>query len=204
LTREAQDKKERIREAKKRERLASVVVVLLILTASGMVGIYALLPSLTSPAPPMKAKPIDIGQRAPDFTLPLIDANGLTRNSFSLENTRGKVVLIEFMVSWCSHCRAMAPQIKDLAMQFQGTDVMFVSVAATWQGATAESTAEFIGKYGSNWPHVLDADNSVFAKYGVTGTPTYFVLDRGGKVVAKHEGEVRIGTLVADMRRALG
>ncbi len=196
-------RKDRIREAKRRERLVSVIIVLLIVLAIGLTTFYAVIPSLTKPVVKSPTTPLEAGQKAPDFTLPVVDANGLTQNKFSLGQTRGKVVLLEFMVSWCPHCQNMAFYVKDLAHEFQGRDFAMVTIAGTWQGASAESTAQFIRKYNSDWVHVLDGDNSISSTYGVTSTPTYFVLDRDGKIVARMEGETPIGDLAAEINRSL-
>ena len=37
-----------------------------------------------------------------------------------------------------------------------------------------------------SWPQVLDADKTVRKLYNVKGTPTYYVLDREGKIAAKN------------------
>ena len=39
--------------------------------------------------------------RAPDFTLPIINENGISQEMFNLHSNTGKIVLLEFMVSWC-------------------------------------------------------------------------------------------------------
>lgn len=198
-------KGERIREAKRRQNVASLIIVVMILSAIGLTVFYAVIPALSSSKPIVKGPMgrVEVGQKAPDFALPVVGAEGLTQDSFSSQQTRGNVVLLEFMVSWCSHCQNMALYIKDLNRDFQGRGLSIVSIAGTWQGASAESTAQFIRKYGSPWIHVLDRDNSVFNQYGVTSTPTYFVLDRDGNVRAKIEGEVPVEDLAAEIRGLL-
>jgi thiol-disulfide isomerase/thioredoxin len=160
---------------------AAVVVVVL------LVGAY-----IVSQPP---REPGSIGDIAPDFSLPVVTSSGLSGQTLTLSSLRGKVVVLEFMVSWCHVCQQMAPSIEYLNARYQGQDVVFVSVAGTQRGATAESTAEFVTQYHVTWTHVLDTDNSVFALYKVDSTPTYLILDRSGKILSKFQGFVATDAL---------
>ena len=44
---------------------------------------------------------------------------------------------------------------------------------------------EMVASKGISWPQVSDADKSVRKLYNVKGTPSYYVLDRDGKIVGK-------------------
>lgn len=130
------------------------------------------------------------GDIAPDFELQVVTAEGLTDQRVHLSDFRGKVVVLEFMVSWCHVCQEMEPSIVSLNHRYSGQDVVFLTVAGTQRNATAESTGAFIREYGATWTHVLDADDSVFSEYGVRATPTYFVLDKSGTILSRFEGVV--------------
>ena len=136
------------------------------------------------------AVPGSPGGLAPDFGLQVVTADGLTDQTVHLSDYRGKVVVLEFMVSWCHVCQEMEPAIVTLHNRYSDQDVVFLTVAGTQRGATAESTAGFIREYGATWTHVLDSDNSVFPAYGVDATPTYFVLDKSGKILSRFQGVV--------------
>jgi len=140
---------------------------------------------ITQPAKPPSLGPGDI---APDFELQVVGPNGLTGDKVMLSSFRGKVVSLEFMMSWCEYCRAVAPAVESIREDYEAKGVVFISVAGTSNGASAESTAAFIKEYGTQWTYVLDSDNSVFSKYHVEGTPTFFILDRDGVVVSTFSG----------------
>jgi len=125
---------------------------------------------------------------APDFSLRIVTEQGLTFESLSLSSLRGKVVLIEFMASWCQACRQMEPAVGDLYRIYGPEGVEFLSVAGTYGGATAESTSQFIKEFHSPWTYLLDTTNGVFEMYGIRATPTFLVISREGKVLDRIEG----------------
>jgi thiol-disulfide isomerase/thioredoxin len=124
---------------------------------------------------------------APSFTLRKIDSGGLTNNNFTFNPVSGKVTFIEFVFEWCPHCRNMAPIVEKLHERYGGK-VEFITVAGGYR-ATPEKTAEFIKKYGISWTVVYDQQMQVFKEYGVTGTPTYFVISPDGTVFTWVVGE---------------
>ena len=141
---------------------------------------------------------------APDFTLPAVSANGLTGQRVSLSSFRGKVVLLEFMEPWCSHCQNMAPVPENLYKQFGSQNVVFISVAGPWQGATSDDTAKFIQGYGSSWTYLYDSSGSTMSMYGVTATPTFFVIGKDGSIITTLQGEQTYDTLAAILAQASG
>jgi len=126
---------------------------------------------------------------APDFTLPVVGPNGLTGQKLSLSSFRGKVVLLEFMEPWCPHCQNMAPILENLYKQYGAQNVVFVSVAGPWQGATADDTATFIRNYGSSWTFLYDSSGTIMSDWGVNATPTFFVIGKDGSVITSLQGE---------------
>jgi thiol-disulfide isomerase/thioredoxin len=132
---------------------------------------------------------------APDFTLPIVDSSGLTGNTLTLSSFRGKVVLIEFMEPWCPHCQHMAPVLAGLYSQYGSGNVVFISVAGPWNGATSGDAANFIRNYGSSWVYLYDSSGTVFSNYGVQSTPTFFVIGKSGSILTTFTGEQTSDTL---------
>jgi cytochrome c-type biogenesis protein len=136
----------------------------------------------------------------PDFTLPVVGPNGLTGQKISLSSFRGKVVLLEFMEPWCSHCQTMEPVLESLYQQY-GADVVFLTVAGPWNGAQVSDAASFISSYHSSWVYVYDSSGTVFTAYGVQATPTFFLIDKNGQIASTYQGEVAAQTLASDITR---
>jgi thiol-disulfide isomerase/thioredoxin len=138
---------------------------------------------------------------APDFTLPVVGSNGLTGQKVSLSSFRGKVVFLEFMEPWCSHCQTMAPVLETLYQQYGPQNVVFLTVSGPWNGATANDASSFIRDYHSSWIYVYDSSGTTFDAYGVQATPTFFLLDKSGRVAMTYQGEVAAQTIAADITR---
>ena len=107
----------------------------------------------------------------------------------------GRPVFIEFMNPACIHCEHMTGIINQLYEQYGGK-VVFLSVSS---GSVADTQA-FINQYGTPWTYSYDANGSVFAEYGVTGTPTFCFVNGQGQVVNTIIGE----TSLANLQQAMG
>ena len=141
---------------------------------------------------------------APDFTLPVVGPNGLTGQTVTLSSFRGKVVLLEFMEPWCPHCQDMSPILAGLYTQYGKGNVVFLSVAGSWDGATANDAANFISKYGTGWIFVFDSSGTIFNEYGVNSTPTFYIINTDGTVSSNLVGEQSSSGLAGALSAAGG
>ena len=188
LSRNNRQNHARGRRLSKPEKLAALVIV--------VIAVWAVY-SLSQPAPTQNAISNTL-----DFTLPEVGPNGLNGQSISLSQFRGKVVLLEFMEPWCPHCQNMAPILDNLYKQY-GSKAVFISVAGPWQGATPQDTSKFIKDYSSNLIYVYDSSGTVFSKFGINSTPTFFIIGKDGSVYSSYQGEQPINTLANDLARMI-
>jgi cytochrome c biogenesis protein CcmG/thiol:disulfide interchange protein DsbE len=132
---------------------------------------------------------------APDFTLPRLDGGG----KLSLAELGGKPLVINFWASWCGPCRDEAPLLQAAAREYHG---QLVVLGVDYQDFTGDAR-KFVRKFDLTYPIVRDGDGSLLARWGVTGAPESFFVDRAGKVVAHVAGAVDKETLPAGIRKAL-
>jgi peroxiredoxin len=144
--------------------------------------------------PPTNPNLLAVGSTAPNFTLTTPQGKRV-----SLASYRGKAVLLEFFASWCPHCNAEAPHLAKLARSLSSKGAQFVSVNA--DGETAPSIYAFHRYYGLPYPALVDpsgtpgsfnspgAAGNVSTTYRVQSFPTFYVIDRHGKIAWRSDGE---------------
>ena len=103
------------------------------------------------------------------------------RGTASLADYRGKVVLVNVWASWCQPCRDELPLLEKTQQRLapQGGTVLGIDVKEN-SGAALKAVDEF----GLSYPVVRDRDGSFVRKWGQTGYPETYVLDRDGRVAA--------------------
>lgn len=122
---------------------------------------------------------------APNITL--TDAQG---NTVTLDQFRGKTVVINFWASWSG------PSYRELAMYQQAYDeykdsVYFLLVNTTSDAReTREKADKMIADCGFTFPVYYDLDASAANAYQVISLPTSFFIDANGKAVAYAAGEI--------------
>lgn len=123
-----------------------------------------------------------VGSIAPGFTLQ--DING---KKVSLSDYRDKVVLVEFWATWCPPCRESTPEL--IAVHNNLKDKGFAILALSVdQGKDAKIVvSEFVKEYSIPYI-VLLSDRDTAMKYGISGIPSSFLIDKTGRIVDKHGG----------------
>jgi len=106
---------------------------------------------------------------------------------WSLDQIRGKVVLLRFWADWCPYCRYEMPVIEKYyrMLKNQGFEVLAVNVKQS--AAVAEA---FTGQLDITFPIPLDPDGKMAKRYGVYAIPTDFLIDRQGIIREILIGEV--------------
>lgn len=130
-------------------------------------------------------KNISIGSVAPDFSWEtLIDKKKITNKLSELNAAENYIVV--FWSSTCSHCLDEIPQLQTFVKNQEKGKLKVIAIGLEsepykWKDLTY-SYPTFIHVYGKGkW------DNKIGHDYGVTGTPTYFVLDSDKRIIAKPE-----------------
>src|SRR5689334_16704832 len=87
-----------------------------------------LLPLAIAPFLPALAPTAAFGQTVPRPADPLL-INMLTGPKFNTASLKGKVVAVELLLTWCSHCQASAKVLQDLYTELKPKGLEVVGAA---------------------------------------------------------------------------
>jgi thiol-disulfide isomerase/thioredoxin len=105
-----------------------------------------------------------------------------------LADLKGRVLLVNYWATWCTPCVAEMPSLDRLEASLGGEDFAVVPVSADRGGLKV--VEPFYAKAGlKKLPIYLDPDMKFTRGSGVRGLPTSILIDRGGREVARLEGE---------------
>ena len=142
-------------------------------------------------------RPVHEGEEAPDFSIPTIAANGNLGPSFTLTETRGDIVVLDFWATWCGPCKASMPVLNGIAQKYADRGVRVVSVNT--EGTGASQKARNMANRLSPSLELVSDTGIASSLYKVNTIPHMLIIDRAGTVRWVHRG---MGT-TAQLRRGL-
>lgn len=122
----------------------------------------------------MASRPPLVGSPAPTFQL-----TSLSGTERSLEDYRGKVVLLNFWATWCKPCTTEMPAMQTVYDALQEKDFVVVAINEL---EDVQKVREHIQEHQHTFEVLLDPDNHVANMYGVVGLPVSVFIDQNGKV----------------------
>jgi thiol-disulfide isomerase/thioredoxin len=122
------------------------------------------------------------------FAVSTIDGN---KAGSLADNLTGPTV-VNLWATWCGPCKREMPDFEKVHQQLGST----VRLIGLNEGDTASSAAAFVETLGVTYDQLLDQEVNATAAFSVSGLPAT-VLIAGGKVVAKHVGELSAAELTS-------
>lgn len=116
---------------------------------------------------------------APNFTLSRLD---VADGDLTFASLKGKPVVVNFWASWCIPCKDEAPVLQKTYEQYKSQGLVVLGVDAQDFRADAK---RFMKRYGLTYPVVYDGSGSTLGKWGVTGFPETFFVNREGRLVGE-------------------
>ncbi|ENH96242.1 peroxiredoxin [Gracilibacillus halophilus YIM-C55.5] len=125
---------------------------------------------------------LQIGEQAPDFSLPATDGK-----TYRLADFNANVLVVFFT---CNHCpyvigsdevtRATAEKFADQGVQFVGINSNSVNTKA---GDSFEKMVERMDEHQFPWTYLRDESQDVAEAYGALRTPHFYVFDQNRKLI---------------------
>jgi len=132
-----------------------------------------------------------IGDLAPDFNLR--DING---KNISLDDYRGKWVILNFWATWCPPCRGELPTLIRFYEQADKDKIVLLGINAsnTEKPANSKDVRSYVSTFaeekGINYPILLDTKGMVSAIYGAGTLPTTVIVSPEGNITKIKTGAV--------------
>lgn len=135
----------------------------------------------------------ETGKLFPSLNLP--DSSGKT---VTIENYRGKTLLIDFWSSWCKPCRQEIPDLKKIYSKFKNRDFEMIGISmdrdrAAWLNAVREDK--------QSWKQYCELvpwkDNKIANRFYIFGIPANFLLDKNGIILGQDLSPEQIAYLAS-------
>ena len=120
------------------------------------------------------------GQAAPNFKV-----STLSGQQVSLENYRGRVLVLDFFATWCKPCRLSIPHLVEMNRKFGQQGLYVLGMSADEDGERLVKA--FAEKNRMTYPIAL-AGETTLTDYGVRSVPVMFVIDKKGRVAEVFRG----------------
>ncbi|MCB9160329.1 MAG: thioredoxin family protein [Caldilineaceae bacterium] len=131
---------------------------------------------------------LEIGEQAPDFTLPATDGN-----TYSLADFEDADVLVIFFT--CNHCPYVLGSdevTRRTAEKYADRGVKFVAINANSANTNPDDDfAHMVTRMAEQqfpWPYLYDQSQAVALAYGALRTPHFYVFDRERTLVYTGRG----------------
>ena len=143
----------------------------------------------------IKADPVLalIGKTVPDFS-----AMDLDGNQISLEQYRGKVVLLDFWAVWCGPCIAEMPNVKAVYNSYkdEGFDIIGISL-----DTDEDHLRDYLKENDIPWRQVFSGEgwkSPVAQQYGIRAIPAPWLIDKDGTLITHQARGEKLERLVAE------
>jgi peroxiredoxin len=153
-----------------------------------------------APTKGAKVAPPGIAPAARRRPAPALRVTAFDGRMVTLDDFRGKPMVVSFFESWCSTCRVEQPDLSRVAAEFAGR-VGFVGVS--FHDTVAAGRA-YQRRFNVPYPLANDASGRTWARWGVPYQPVTVLVDTRGRIAERFDGGTTGGTLRAHLAYLVG
>ncbi|MDQ0155063.1 TlpA disulfide reductase family protein [Robertmurraya andreesenii] len=137
---------------------------------------------------------LDEDEKAPSFTIQTIDGKEV-----SLEQFRGKKILLNFWATWCPPCKKEMPEMQKFYEEYESKDYLVLAVNVTVAEKTSKAVSSFVDDYGLTFPVLMDEKGEVAHQFEILSYPTSYFIDSDGIIRKKIVGGLSKEMLYREM-----
>ena len=132
------------------------------------------------------------GQKIDNFALPLYSGYEYEgKSEVSLEDLRGKVVVMNFWASWCKPCEQEAAELEAAWKEYEPNgNVVFLGADYV---DTEPNARVYLKKFGITYPNGPDLATKISQYFRIRGVPETYFIDQEG--VLRH---VQVGPFTSE------
>ncbi len=104
---------------------------------------------------------------------------------------RGKVVLVEFWTFACGNCRNVEPYVKGWHKRYseKGLVILSVHTPELHFEKDIKNVRKYVEENGITYPVAVDNDFSTWRAFGNWAWPSFYLIDKRGRIRHQHVGE---------------
>ncbi|TFF37317.1 TlpA family protein disulfide reductase [Mucilaginibacter psychrotolerans] len=123
--------------------------------------------------------PMKLKEQAPLFTVQSIEGK-----TISLNDLKGKYVLLNFWATWCIPCMKEIPFLKSIRDKYSPEKFAVIGIS---RDINETNLTNAISREKLNWSHFFDKDMNISRLYGINVFPTLILLNKEGKIIYKSD-----------------
>lgn len=129
---------------------------------------------------------------AVDYSAPQLSLQNLNGTTESLEDFRGKVVLVNNWATWCPPCKAEMPTLEQYYETHESEGFTIIAIEA---GDGKDQVSQFVNSLKLKFPIWLDPNGDALQAFKNGNLPNSYVIDRAGTVRYAWTGEISLAML---------
>ena len=118
-------------------------------------------------------------QTPADFTLTDTDGNTYT---LSEELSSGRIVLLDFMATWCPNCNVYVPALEQIFQEYGVGEKVWVWAIDVYDNETVQQIKDYKSSLGATYP-AFPQGSAIADKYNVIGIPHFVVICPDNSIV---------------------
>lgn len=111
---------------------------------------------------------------------------------FTLEQYRGKIVLLNFWASWCTTCRVEADLLNRLQTEYGSATFVLLGLATSDNPQHVVTAARTLAH---QYLIAFDSDGAIARRFGVSSLPQTFLIDAAGRIRYHLQGPLQDSNL---------